>query len=936
MHQNADSLVLGPNQEPHRFCQKCHLVHTVSAFTGSSHICAAKLAQLKERRAARRGGPPAASASPAGGSCDDQVSSAEDVPNWSDALHQAQQAVPDASTGAMVALLLASPPLMAPLPPLASPSAAALQTLQRAQAAAGWPVPLSECFSVQVKLPAGGSPAAVLPAGGMRHELLSAFGLRLAGDASAGQPASASQLMGAVRPGCTLLTVDASVLAPPAANGVLSSAARVACALYRAVPSLFSKQPGDGVRVAVRSSAAAGSCAHLRLRGNDAVGVLSQPPSPTPRPLKVHPLAVLSSAETEVLLSGSLSDCTVHVRLNGQSLRVARCEHDGDYALRFTVPAVGVDGCACLDVERAANLDALHAPLSHLLLCTDAAIVEEVAASAAAADALPDGPEAEAQHAALQRAVWSLGCALAARSVRHVAARTSRGDQRCLFAVGAAAAIRFGWLAALDACLALLAGGDERDAAVIGGAGGATLLHQAVHAGAGPLLDRVLAASPAVRGRASAPDAHGRTPVHMAARAGCVAALEALCCLAGGAERKADAASAVVAFSCAHDDAGATPANLAIAAAQRLPPAEAALLQACVGQLLFRAAAGAQAVNAAAATISDLRRGAASVIHLYDLVDARLAEVAGDPAALDAQFIGTSLLRQLDCALAVHDRAAMSAVAAASAAPAEITSADDSAEDVLTGFKDVRVFSLISCAVLVALQYVTCAVSRMGTAILPDETIRAFLPDAPWFVWLRVPTSMCCTGHRDVLFIVRCSVTLYAFAVAIVAAAQARSVGATRARLFPVRLKPSHLASAQLLLLTYVWILDPIVCGVRTNLRYAGAGHLRQPWQGGLRQLLTVLLLHAASGRRMPTAPYSALLLVRGILPLLVRAAETGPAVLAPLVQLRLLPDRVAWDVAHMAGAAICVAHTASVQAQGRRRRTSCQDGDACAAGGAK
>ena len=938
MHQNADSLVLGPNQEPHRFCQKCHLVHTVSAFTGSSHICTAKLAQLKERRAARRGAPSAAAASPAGGSCDDQVSSVEEVTNWQDALLHAQQAVPDATTSAMVALLLASPPLVARPPPLASSSAAALQTLQRAQAAAGWPVPLSECFSVQVKLPAGGSPAAVLPANGMRHDLLAAFGLTLAGDASTGQPASASQLLGAVRPGCTLLTVDASLLAPPAADGVLSNAARVAGALYRAVPSLFTKQPRDGVRVAVRSSAAAGSCAHLRLHGNDAVDVLSLPLSPTPRPLKVRPLAVLSTAEAEVLLSGggSLSDCTVHVRLNGQSLRVAPCEHDGDYALRFTVPAVGVDGCACLDIERAANLDALHAPLSHLLLCTDAAIVEEVAASAAAADALPDGPEAEAQHAALQRAVWSLGCALAARSVRHVAARTSRGDQRCLFAVGAATAIRFGWLAALDACLALMADGDERDTAVIGGAGGATLLHQAVHAGSGPLLDRVLAASPAVRGRASAPDAHGRTPVHMAARAGCVAALEALCCLAGGAERKADAASAVVAFSCAHDDAGATPANLAIAAAQRLPPAEAALLQACVGQLLFRAAAGAQAVNAAAATISDLRRGAASVIHLYDLVDARLAEVAGDPAALDAQFIGTSLLRQLDCALAVHDRAAMSAVAAASAAPAEITSADDSAEDVLTGFKDVRVFSLISCAVLVALQYVTCAVSRMGTAILPDETIRAFLPDAPWFVWLRIPTSMCCTGHRDVMFIVRCSVTLYAFAVAFVAAAQARSGGATRARLFPVRLKPSHLASAQLMLLTYVWILDPMVCGVRTNLRYAGTGHLRQPWQGGLRQLLTVLLLHAASGRRMPTAPYSALLLVRGILPLLVRAAETGPAVLAPLVQLRLLPDRVAWDVAHMAGAVMCVAHTASVHAQGRRRRTSCQDGVACAEGAAK
>ena len=76
--------------------------------------------------------------------------------------------------------------------------------------------------------------------------------------------------------------------------------------------------------------------------------------------------------------------------------------------------------------------------------------------------------------------------------------------------------------------------------------------------------------------------------------------------------------------------------------------------------------------------------------------------------------------------------------------------------------------------------------------------------------------------------------------------------------------------------------------------------------------------------------------LVRGILPLLVRAAETGPAVLAPLVHLRLLPDRLVWDVAHLAATVMCVAHTVSVHARGKQRRTSCQDRGACAEGGAK
>ena len=70
--------------------------------------------------------------------------------------------------------------------------------------------------------------------------------------------------------------------------------------------------------------------------------------------------------------------------------------------------------------------------------------------------------------------------------------------------------------------------------------------------------------------------------------------------------------------------------------------------------------------------------------------------------ALDAQLIGTSLLRQLDGALAVHDRVDVSAVASVSvAAPAEAASAD-LAEDELTGSTDVRVISLMFSAILMA------------------------------------------------------------------------------------------------------------------------------------------------------------------------------------------------------------------------------------------
>ena len=908
-------------------------MHPLSAFSGGSHTCQAKLQQLKERRAARRvPSSPAVAAVASGGNGgdgDEQAPSVSDALSWQGSLQQAQQAVlsgsvPHADDVSEMLALLSSPPpsLGAPtLSPGSTSYAAALQLA--APTSSAWPVPSPVCASVEVKLPSGGSPAAALPARGMHHHLLAAFGLTLVGEASASQPASAAQLFGAVRPGCTLLTIDACLLSPPAADGVLANAARIACALYDTLPALFAKQPaGTSVGVVLRSNAAAYSSAQLLLRAHEAVAVLSPSPSPTPPSLKVCPLAILSTADAAVLLSGgssNLFDCAVHVRLNGQYLPVEDCASDGNNALRLTLPASNVDGCACLDVEpRAASPEGVHAPLTHCLLCTDAAVVKEVTDSAEAADALPPGPVAEAHHAALQRAVWALGCALSTRSAKHVAARTPRSDRRCLAALGAAAAIRFGWSAALDACLALLEDVTERDVTFIGGSSGATLLHQAVQAGAGPMLDSVLSASPSVRGRASAPNAHGATPLHLAARAGCWTALEALCCITGGAERKADAASAVVAFVCAHDNAGATPAQLAIEAALQLPNSDAVLLQACVERLRYQAAAGAQAVNvaaAAAATASSNHGYAVSMLHLFELVDAQLVAVGdlSDLRALDAHLIGKSLLRQLDTALDAH--ASSTAVVSA-----------DPVVDPLTGLTDVRVLSLIACAIIAALQYICCALSRMKMAPFPDETIRTFLPVAPWYVWLRMPTSMCCTGHHGVFFIVRCAVTLCAFAVTLAVAVQGRN-GATRARL-----KPSHLASAHLMLLAYFWILDPVVCGWRTNLRYAGISRLRQPWQGGLRQLLSVLSMHAASGTHVPPTPYSALLLLRGVLPLLVRAAETGPAVFEPLARLRLLPDNLGWDLLHVTATVLCVAHTAAMGAHGRRRRKLCQGSDACAA----
>jgi hypothetical protein len=78
-----------------------------------------------------------------------------------------------------------------------------------------------------------------------------------------------------------------------------------------------------------------------------------------------------------------------------------------------------------------------------------------------------------------------------------------------------------------------------------------------------------------------------------------------------------------------------------------------------------------------------------------------------------------------------------------------------------------------------------------------------------------------------------------------------------------------------------------------------------------------MLAAHFLSEQRLPGTLYATIMLLRGLLPLLVRAAEVGPALTSPLAYMKLLSLHPGWDVLHAVLVVACVAHNKAVQ---RRR----------------
>jgi hypothetical protein len=119
------------------------------------------------------------------------------------------------------------------------------------------------------------------------------------------------------------------------------------------------------------------------------------------------------------------------------------------------------------------------------------------------------------------------------------------------------------------------------------------------------------------------------------------------------------------------------------------------------------------------------------------------------------------------------------------------------------------------------------------------------------------------------------------------------------------RLRGGRISLLHSLVVAWVLIIDPCVCALRTYARY-GAG-LRQPWQGGLRQLVVLASIHVSTDTRLPKAAYFTILAIRCIAPLITRMLED-------VIQLRVLIASLAWDGMHAALVFACMVHYVKVQ----------------------
>ena len=395
-------------------------------------------------------------------------------------------------------------------------------------------------------------------------------------------------LQASVRPGCTLLSVQA-VLEATAEGGSDSDAAAAAPAQGSAASlaaSLLSGATGAFFRTQRFSVAVAGEVADVA--GGAVLRVRSVPPPARLPPLR--PLAVCSAADARVA-----SALPMHAAAHGR----LTCQVHGQYLtldgaatpltpgapLGATLPACGVDGVALLQAAPLAGGDDAAVPAAPrpVLLCCDAAVAAEVATVGDAVDAMPPGAAADAALEAAERLIIAMGIAL-------------RGGAECpprLAAAALAAALAHGWHATVAALLDRAPPKRSRR-----DKGAETALHAAARCGRAGMLQVVLSHPAFASGRlghAGAPDADGVTPLHLAAtlRAPGAAAAAVNTLMEGDA-------CAPLAWFAARDARGATPSQLATAMAW--PGVEAAGA-AMAARLAAGRAVAAEACAAAAAAL---------------------------------------------------------------------------------------------------------------------------------------------------------------------------------------------------------------------------------------------------------------------------------------------------------------------------------------------
>ena len=266
------------------------------------------------------------------------------------------------------------------------------------------------------------------------------------------------------------------------------------------------------------------------------------------------------------------------------------------------------------------------------------------------------------------------------------------------------------------------------------------------------------------------------------------------------------------------------------------------------------------------------------------------AEQLAEPAAAAA----ASLLRAIASAVDAEEAAVpyVSAFAKGCVATNDAASAD---------FEHARlaIHGLRSSALYVGMLYFFCFYTRFRTEPVSTGEVLAALPCPSWSIWLRMPTAMCCSGLDGPVLGLRELIFVLFGSVAFMPGPKAQ------------RLRTLYALHVHTLLVFYNIVVDPAMCALFTHTLY-GSG-IRQPWQGGVKQILHTFLAHVSSAQQLPWRVHIVLFVFRGLLPLLVRAAQLQGAQASGTVRLvgmlRALPAQVGWDWLHLAVCFACVLH---------------------------
>jgi hypothetical protein len=452
---------------------------------------------------------------------------------------QAAQATQAAQTHYTVAQAPAAP---APASAAASAGYAAAAAATAAAAAAAWSS--APCASRAATLWAGLGASAPLPL--LREARIKIHDVAPGSLSPALAPALADawcrhealSLEGHVRPGCTLLTLDALIpaLAVPFGRGGFFdddvACGRSAPALARALlaspagawlrRTRFDVRCGRSVAAVARGGVVIAAAAAAAKRTGDDDADADAPPLARLPPLR--PFALLSTSPATLSLracaDADADAAALRCRLHGHSVSVSA---SASAPACIALPATCADGVALLTRVRvgADGHDTLEESLPRAILLTrDAEIANEVSsgldALVAAAEAAPGATPARVAAAEAQaaRVVAALGHAL----------RPEGGCSEELLAVAAAEALARGWeatAAALLPRLAALRAAERRRAAAASSSSPAARLPGWLQSASSWRQDDARAAPP--------------TLVHAAARGGC-ASLVALTLRLGGAD----------------------------------------------------------------------------------------------------------------------------------------------------------------------------------------------------------------------------------------------------------------------------------------------------------------------------------------------------------------------------------------------------------------